>query len=472
MNAFGDATMALALFLLIWETGTLDFARRLRRCADELGGTTVDARRARPARRRGREVGADPAAHLAAGRDGGPDAGQRADPRGDDGDGRRLPDRPPAPDLRGTRPRSQDLAAGLGAVTLLVAGPDRARADRHQARDRLLDDVADRLHVRRRRDRRVRERDVPPDDARLLQGAALPRAPASSSTRSPASRTCGRWAACARYLPKTWVAMLIGALALAGIPPLLRLLLEGRDPRRRRSRAATGTGYLLFAVGLAGAFLTGLYTFRMFFLVFGGEPSRVRARAPARARRHGEGPFSMICDGRRAGRARDRRRLDPDPGRSGTCSTTSSSPVAPSPLVEPTGAAGLRRRASLAVALGLAGIGVAWVIYGARTRPVPRQAARPARARAQVLLRRGATTRSSTGRPSRSRRRCTRFVERPLIAGSIAGARGRHAARRRAASAAPRPASSARYALALAGGVAVLVLVFLVGRDDDCARPS
>ena len=26
MNAFGDATMALAIFLLFWKTGTLDFA--------------------------------------------------------------------------------------------------------------------------------------------------------------------------------------------------------------------------------------------------------------------------------------------------------------------------------------------------------------------------------------------------------------------------------------------------------------
>ncbi len=49
-------------------------------------------------------------------------------------------------------------------------GADRARPDRHQARHRVLDDVADRLHVPRRRGRGVLERDVPPHDARLLQG--------------------------------------------------------------------------------------------------------------------------------------------------------------------------------------------------------------------------------------------------------------------------------------------------------------
>ena len=51
-----------------------------------------------------RQVRADPAAHLAARRDGGPDPGLRADPRRDDGDRRRLPDRAHAPALR-TRPR-------------------------------------------------------------------------------------------------------------------------------------------------------------------------------------------------------------------------------------------------------------------------------------------------------------------------------------------------------------------------------
>ena len=67
--------------------------RRLRAPAAAARATPSSPRRARPARRRGREVGADPAAHVAARRDGGPDAGQRPDPRGDDGDRRRVPDR-------------------------------------------------------------------------------------------------------------------------------------------------------------------------------------------------------------------------------------------------------------------------------------------------------------------------------------------------------------------------------------------
>ena len=51
------------------------------------------------------------------------------------------------------------------------------------------------LHVPGDGRRRVRRRRVPPDDARLLQGAALPLQRRRSSTRWPASRTCGRWAA-------------------------------------------------------------------------------------------------------------------------------------------------------------------------------------------------------------------------------------------------------------------------------------
>ena len=96
MNAIGDATMALALFLLIKKAGSVEFGV----LGGELQLDGCDPRRARPARRRGREVGAAAAADVATRRDGGPDAGQRPHPRGDDGDCGRLPDRAHALDLR------------------------------------------------------------------------------------------------------------------------------------------------------------------------------------------------------------------------------------------------------------------------------------------------------------------------------------------------------------------------------------
>jgi hypothetical protein len=35
-----------------------------------------------------------------------------------------------------------------------------------------------------------------------------------------------------KKIPITYATMLIGSIAISGIPPLGRLLLEGRDPRR------------------------------------------------------------------------------------------------------------------------------------------------------------------------------------------------------------------------------------------------
>jgi hypothetical protein len=56
-----------------------------------------------------------------------------------------------------------------------VRRDDRACPERHQEGARLLDGVADRVHVARRRHRRVRGRDLPHGHPRLLQGAAVPR---------------------------------------------------------------------------------------------------------------------------------------------------------------------------------------------------------------------------------------------------------------------------------------------------------
>ena len=76
-------------------------------------------------------------------------------------------------------------------------GHDRPGPGGHQARARLEHRLPDRLHDHGRGPRRVRQLDVPPPDARLLQGAALPRRSASRSTRWPASRASTAWAACA-----------------------------------------------------------------------------------------------------------------------------------------------------------------------------------------------------------------------------------------------------------------------------------
>jgi NADH-quinone oxidoreductase subunit L len=96
-----------------------------------------------------------------------------------------------------------------------------------------------------------------------------------------------------RWLPWTTVLMWIGALALAGIPPFAGFF--SKDPIIAAGLAAGGwTGWIVFWLGLAGAFVTGLYTFRMIFLVFHGPPSAfAQEHAPAHTA-HGEGPFSML----------------------------------------------------------------------------------------------------------------------------------------------------------------------------------
>ena len=95
-------------------------------------------------------------------------------------------------------PDAAAVGAIVGCVDAADRRDDRPRRDRPQARHRLLDDVADRLHDHGRLLRRLRRRHVPPDDARVLQGAALHGAPARSSPRWAATRTSTRWAASAR----------------------------------------------------------------------------------------------------------------------------------------------------------------------------------------------------------------------------------------------------------------------------------
>ena len=70
-------------------------------------------------------------------------------------------------------PAAANVGAIIGCVTLLIAATIALVADRPQARHRLLDDVADRLHGHGRLLGRLRRGPVPPHDARLLQGAAV-----------------------------------------------------------------------------------------------------------------------------------------------------------------------------------------------------------------------------------------------------------------------------------------------------------
>jgi NADH-quinone oxidoreductase subunit L len=74
-----------------------------------------------------------------------------------------------------------------------------------------------------------------------------------------------------QLMPRTYLAFLVGSLALVGIFPFAGFF--SKDSILATALDHGAYGYVLWAAGLAGTFLTGLYTFRLLFLVFWGEPS-------------------------------------------------------------------------------------------------------------------------------------------------------------------------------------------------------
>jgi NADH-quinone oxidoreductase subunit L len=92
-------------------------------------------------------------------------------------------------------------------------------------------------------------------------------------------------------LPRTRLAFLVGTLALAGIPPLAGFW--SKDAILGSALATGGgLGWTMFVAGILGVVLTAAYAFRLYFAVFHGRP----AEAPAHATAHGhrEGPLSML----------------------------------------------------------------------------------------------------------------------------------------------------------------------------------
>ncbi len=200
-----------------------------------------DRHRAAALHGRVRQVGAAAAPHVAAGRDGGAHAGVGPHPRGDDGHGRRLHGGAEPGALRAVGRRARGRGVGRGGHGDL-RGHHRPRPDRHQACARLFHGEPARVHVRGGRARRLRRGDLPPRHPRLLQGAAVPR----RRQRHPrARRRAGS--------PEDGRAVVAdgddddrdddrrarsGGAAGAG-----RVLLEGRDPRRRvRERPPVDVG--------------------------------------------------------------------------------------------------------------------------------------------------------------------------------------------------------------------------------------
>ncbi|HEX3290807.1 MAG TPA: NADH-quinone oxidoreductase subunit L [Gaiella sp.] len=92
-----------------------------------------------------------------------------------------------------------------------------------------------------------------------------------------------------RSMPYTHATFLIGSLALVGIPIFAGFW--SKDAILASALAyGGGLGWVLYVGGLLGALLTGLYSFRLYYLVFHGEP----AAEGHEAEHHGEGDRSML----------------------------------------------------------------------------------------------------------------------------------------------------------------------------------
>jgi NADH-quinone oxidoreductase subunit L len=93
-------------------------------------------------------------------------------------------------------------------------------------------------------------------------------------------------------MPLTKWCFLVGALALVGIPPFSGFF--SKDSIVAATLGLGWYGYVFWACGVLGALLTGLYTFRLWFLVFPGEPSAF-VREHHHAHHGKEGPWTMLA---------------------------------------------------------------------------------------------------------------------------------------------------------------------------------
>jgi NADH-quinone oxidoreductase subunit L len=254
-------------------------------------------------------------------------------------------------------------------------------------------------------------------------------------------------------MPLTKWVFLVGSLALVGIFPFAGFF--SKDSIITAALDRGWYGDVIYAACLAGAFLTGVYAFRLYFIVFTGEPTPF---AREHFHRHGgrEGPVSMLWT-------------------VGTLAllsviggwlqfapiwhplSTWLGPVAGS-LVEPTNAQE-GATSAIAIVVGLAGIAVAWVVYAAGRVPAPRSLPALEKKFYWDELYDAVWYRTS----DLGARALYALVEAPFIGGSITAVAGAVGLGSRELSVAQNGLVRS-YALALAGGLAVLAVVFLAVR--------
>jgi NADH-quinone oxidoreductase subunit L len=170
-----------------------------------------------------------------------------------------------------------------------------------------------------------------------------------------------------KVMPFTKWCFLAGALALVGIPPFSGFF--SKDPIIASTHNIGWYGYVFYACGIAGAFLTGLYTFRLWFLVFPGEPSPF-VREHYHDHRGREGAWTMLVPvGILAVLATVGGWIQFPPHWEPI--TKWLAPVAPSLADAVPSSTQETVTLVVSVLVGLAGIAVAWAIYSERRIAIP-----------------------------------------------------------------------------------------------------
>ena len=293
VNRVGDTGFVVAAFLIYVYAGSFDF-QVINAYFSTPGAVARRDHDHRPAAaaRRVRQVGADPAACLAAGRDGRADAGVRADSCGHHGHRRRVPPRAPERALRCTRPTAMTVVAWIGAATALLGAT--MGVTQFNLKKVLAYSTISQIGFM------VMACGVGAFSVGLFHlmthaffkaclflgaGAVLHALQGEEDMRN--------MGALARRLPFTFATFLAGTLALCGIPPFAGFF--SKDEILWQAWSAAGGSPWLWLVGLAASGLTAFYMFRAIYLTFFGtsrvpeRPSGRRARATAfdvdRARR-------------------------------------------------------------------------------------------------------------------------------------------------------------------------------------------
>ncbi len=379
MNAIGDATMALGFFLLIFKTGSLDYGVAFD-AIGRLDSTTVNL--------------------VALGLLGGAVAKSAQLPLQT-----WLPDAMEGPTpvsalihaatmvtagvylivrthaIFEAAPRVEDLAAGLGAATLLLAGlialvqTDIKRVIAYSTMSQIgymflgagLGAYANGMfHL----------------VTHAFFKALLFLAAGLVIHHLAGEQDIRRMGGLRRYMPQTWLMFLVGSLALVGVPPFAGFW--SKDAILASALARGGYfGWVLLVVGLVGAFLTGLYTFRLFFLVFYGEPSELVLEHAGGHRDHAHGPEESTTHGEHGEGEGPPSMVLPVMALTVLSAVGGLLEIAgvwhpfghwiaqvAKPLVEPTTAQDWVTSAGT-VAVGLAGVWIAWAVYRTGRLAVP-----------------------------------------------------------------------------------------------------